>query len=184
MNFITIVVEFYYFSYFMEESNPQDFHGLDDSYLILSLTVTYCNYHVLDSFYHHYPIIYINYPIIHSFYCIKFILCTDLFFYFFFYSGFKFFLYGIEEDDFLLGREGAILLAELTFVPMSLEGKTEISATIKTNKNNQNISNISNNSNNSGDSGGGDGGGGDSSGFGELILRALSSAYSSCRQLP
>ena len=46
-------------------------------------------------------------------------------------NGFKFFLYGIEQEDFLLGIEGDIFLAQLIFVPSVHDKSTKASVVIK-----------------------------------------------------
>ena len=75
-------------------------------------------------------------------------------------NGFKFFLYGIESDNLLLGSDGATFLAQLIFFPSSKEHSASISATIKSNctpdKYNRNRND-----------------------FSDLILEALSLAYTS-----
>lgn len=47
-------------------------------------------------------------------------------------NGFKFFLYGIEQEDFLLGIEGDIFLAQLIFFPSTVENPSSASVVIKT----------------------------------------------------
>jgi hypothetical protein len=79
-------------------------------------------------------------------------------------NGFKFFLYGIEEDNLLLGTDGATFLAQLIFFPSSKEHSATVSATIKSN------SSSSKNSGSRND-------------FGDLILEALSLAYTSSSPL-
>lgn len=46
-------------------------------------------------------------------------------------NGFKFFLYGFEQEDFLLGIEGDIFLAQLIFVPSAYDKSTKASVVIK-----------------------------------------------------
>lgn len=75
-------------------------------------------------------------------------------------SGFKFFLYGIEEDNLLLGTDGATFLAQLIFFPSSKECSATVSATIKSNSSSSKSSGSRND-------------------FGDLILEALSLAYTS-----
>lgn len=77
-------------------------------------------------------------------------------------KGFKFFLYGIEQDDFLLGREGSIFLAQLIFFPPAKEHSsvTVIIKTKNTEGNNNSLNNLSNDTR-----------------FGNLILKALSQLY-------
>lgn len=79
-------------------------------------------------------------------------------------NGFKFFLYGIEEDNLLLGTDGATFFAQLIFFPSSKECSATVSATIKSN---------SSSSKNSGSR----------NEFGDLILEALSLAYTSSSPL-
>jgi hypothetical protein len=79
-------------------------------------------------------------------------------------NGFKFFLYGIEEDNLLLGTDGATFLAQLIFFPSSKEHSAIVSATIKSN------SSSSKNTGSRND-------------FGDLVLEALSLAYTSSSPL-
>ena len=75
-------------------------------------------------------------------------------------DGFKFFLYGIESDDLLLGSNGATFLAQLIFFPSSKEHSASISATIKSNCTPDKYN-------------------GNRNDFSDLILEALSLAYTS-----
>ena len=79
-------------------------------------------------------------------------------------NGFKFFLYGIEEDNLLLGTDGATFLAQLIFFPSSEAHSASISATIKSNSSPDKCN-------------------GNRNDFGDLILEALSLAYTSSSSL-
>lgn len=75
-------------------------------------------------------------------------------------NGFKFFLYGIESDNLLLGSDGATFLAQLIFFPSSKEHSASISATVKSNCTTDKYN-------------------GNRNDFSDLILQALSLAYAS-----
>lgn len=75
-------------------------------------------------------------------------------------DGFKFFLYGIEQDNFLTGVDGAIFLAQLIFIPSSKNHPPSVTTTIKSNSGTKSSSSFQPE-------------------FGDLILKSLSHAVSS-----
>ena len=75
-------------------------------------------------------------------------------------DGFKFFLYGIEQDNFLTGVDGAIYLAQLIFVPSSKNCPPSVTTTIKSNSGTKSSGSFQPE-------------------FGDLILKSLSHAVSS-----
>ena len=79
-------------------------------------------------------------------------------------DGFKFFLYGVEEENFLLGIKGSIFLAQLIFIPAFEDFSSQVIVTIKVMNTNEknNLTNISST---------------DDGRFGDLILKALSELY-------
>jgi hypothetical protein len=75
-------------------------------------------------------------------------------------DGFKFFLYGIEQDNFLTGADGAIFLAQLIFIPSSENYPPSVTTTIKSNSGTKSSGSFQPE-------------------FGDLILKSLSHAVSS-----
>ena len=77
-------------------------------------------------------------------------------------KGFKFFLYGIEEDNFLLGTKGSMFLAQLIFIPPFGDYSSKVTVKIKM----KNVNDKTDLTNFAYDSR-----------FGNLILKALSQLY-------